>query len=295
MSLPAIAHSALGMAQSALGMVPKAILCAPSAEYMELYAKASQVPSVGGKSPTDALDALMLKNADLVQKQMYVAAKGGIGAEKLMMEAIKANNYCAMEVQYNPSSIFFTSQEGYSYEVSDGGLGGQARQVSTTKAPSSVTMSCELIFDAMNKDDAFGLTDQGLTPDRMLSLGMDIAKKKLSGGYSVADHVNAIIACLFSSMTRQVIFYWGGMSFRGELTAVTAHYTMFNKDGNPIRAHVQIEIYQKNEDNVYDQSQYKQAFEETFKSPASAKASSFLGKINDKLTNNMTSIRNASL
>lgn len=70
---------------------------------------------------------------------------------------------------------------------------------------------------------------------------------------------------------------------------------MFNKDGNPIRANVQIEIYQKNEDNVYDQSQYKQAFEETFKSPMAAKASGFMGKINDKLTNNMTSIRNASL
>ena len=286
--------SVAAMAQSALGMIPKAILCAPSAEYMELYANAAMIPSVGGKSATDAMDALMLKNANLVQKQMYVAAKGGRAAEKVMMETIQANNYCALEVQYNPSSIYFTSQEGYSYEVSDGGLGGQARQVSTTKAPSSVTMSCELIFDAMNKDDAFGISEQGLTPDHLLSAGMDVAVQ-MRGGYSVSEQVNAIIACLFSSMTRQVIFYWGGMSFRGELTSVSATYTMFNKDGNPIRANVQIEIYQKNEDNVYDQSQYKQAFEETFKSPMAAKASGFMGKINDKLANNMTSIRNASL
>ena len=208
----------------------------------------------------------------------------------MMMQTIKANNYCAMEVQYNPSSLYFTSQEGYSYDVSDGGLGGQARQVSTTKAPSSVTLGCELIFDAMNKDDAFGITDQGITPDHILSLGKDIAVQ-MRGGYSVAEHVNAIIACLFSSMTRQVIFYWGGMSFRGELTAVTARYTMFNKDGNPIRANVQIEIYQKNEDNVYDQTQYQQAFADTFKSPGSAKA----GKLSSMLSNNMTSISNAIL
>jgi hypothetical protein len=81
------------------------------------------------------------------------------------------------------------------------------------------------------------------------------------------------------------------MSFRGELTAVTARYTMFNKDGNPIRAHVQIEIYQKNEDNTYDQTQYQEAFAETFKSPASASAS----KISSVLKNNMTSISNAIL
>ena len=278
------------MAQSALGNIPKALLCAPSAEYMELYANASLIPPVGGKSATEAMDKMMLKNADLVQKQMYVAAKGGKAAEDLMMEAIKTNNYCAMEVQYNPSSLYFTSQEGYSYDVSDGGLGGQARQVSTTKAPSSVTLGCELIFDAMNKDDAFGITDQGITPDHILSLGIDTAVQ-MRGGYSVSEHVNAIIACLFSSMTRQVIFYWGGMSFRGELTAVTARYTMFNKDGNPIRAHVQIEIYQKNEDNTYDQTQYQEAFAETFKSPASASAS----KISSVLNNNMTSISNAIL
>ncbi len=280
------------MAQSALGKIPKAILCAPSAEYMELYARASQVPPIGDKSATAALDALMLKNADLVQKQMYVAAKGGKEAEDIMMQAIKTNNYCAMEVQYNPSSLFFTSQEGYTYDVSDGGLGGQARQVSTTKAPSSVTLGCELIFDAMNKDDAFGITEQGLTADHLLSAGKNIAVQ-MRGGYSVSEHVNAIIACLFSSMTRQVIFYWGGMSFRGELTSVNAHYTMFNKDGNPIRASVQIEIYQKNENNVYDQSQYEQAFAETFKNPNAAKATGFLGSISDRLSNNMTSINQA--
>ena len=77
--------------------------------------------------------------------------------------------------------------------------------------------------------------------------------------------IDGLMALLTQDATRQVIFFWARMCFRGELTSVSTRYTMFNKDGNPIRGVVELSIRQGNEKEfAYDETYWDKAFTKAF-------------------------------
>ena len=76
--------------------------------------------------------------------------------------------------------------------------------------------------------------------------------------------MEGILSLLTMDATRQVIFYWAKMSFRGELTGVQARYTMFNKSGDPIRAVVSLSIRQGEQEMLYDSGYWEKAYENLF-------------------------------
>ena len=145
-------------------------------------------------------------------------------------------------------------------------------QVQQYTAPASTTLSCELLFDNVNNMDAFMVGDNpitGMTASNIKNAAMSAFK----GEYSVQRQMEGLISLLSVPSARHVIFYWGAMCFRGEVTEVTTKYTMFNKKGYPIRGTAGIQIRQGDgspgarEPDLayrYDDSYWDDSFKKTF-------------------------------
>ena len=170
----------------------------------------------------------------------------------------KEDEYHILQVKYNPTRISFSSRAGsFIYP----GPGGQAtNDIAQVIVPTETYMSFEILFDAENHQDAF-MFDKftNLSAGALVSDVAGIVKNVKDGGYSVKKEVEAMIGMLTQSETRHVIFYWSDMRFEGDVTALSAKYTMFNPSGNPIRAVVSLTIQEAEESG--DTSYWDTAFD----------------------------------
>ena len=145
--------------------------------------------------------------------------------------------------------------------------------VRTVKKPASTELSFELLFDDVNIMDSFMLSDNPLTnmsTGNLLQSGKSLYNNIKGEGYSVQEQMEVMLALLTIQSARQVIFFWGSMSFRGEVTAVSSTFTMFNKKGNPVRGKVGVTIRQGHSGNSaeakfkYDETYWNNAFDRVF-------------------------------
>lgn len=262
---------------SITGNIPKAILCVRDMmgdDSVEDDAKAAA--RLQEKLLEETRDALKRGTGDrtLASQTFGSLIEGG---------KMGGSGYLAMEVQYNPSSIHMETRAGV-VDYSGGNLGGQSiNQLAQDDQPVATIMSFQLIFDDMNPSDAFVLENLApTTVGNTVSLVGSGVKKKIDGGYSVQKQVDGLIALLTQTETRHVIFFWAKMCFRGILTDVNTRYTMFNKDGNPIRGVVELSIRQDAEDEFghWDKA-FTKAFGKAAENAERGMASGF-----SKITNN---------
>lgn len=268
--------NALGqnLASSISGNIPKAILC---------VRRMTDNDSEEAAAKAAAKDASILQEI-LREKTQKALTEGTQTFSSLTGGGLIGSfDYLAMEVQYNPSSIRMETLAGV-VDYSGGNLGGQSiNQLTLDNQPVSTTMSFQLIFDDMNPFDAFML--QNFVPTTVgnivSSAGSGVRKKK-TVGYSVQAQVDGLMALLTQTETRHVIFFWAKMCFHGVLTDVSTRYTMFNKDGNPIRGVVELSIRQGAEDEFgYWDKAFTQAFGKAEKNEERGMADRF-----SKVTNN---------
>ena len=97
------------------------------------------------------------------------------------------------------------------------------------------------------------------------------------------------MSLLTQPVTRKVIFYWAKMCFQGELVSVSSRYTMFNKDGNPIRGMVDLTIRQ-GEESGFDVAYWDEAFTRTFGDPGTDQISGKMGMATKAMQNNLLNI-----
>ncbi len=212
----------------------------------------------------------------------------------------EGKGYIALEVQYNPTTLRLTTSAGMQTDYS-GDAGDVA--VQTISKPASTELSFELLFDDMNIQDSFMLSDNILTnmsTGALLSQGKDIVNKirvaagDEGGKYSVQRQMDGLMGLLTRVSTRQVIFFWGSMSFRGEVTAANSTYTMFNKDGYPVRGKIgmtirqgaALEAWNQNSPEAkyaYEDSYWKAAFDKCW--TTDIKEQSMLSRFNNNITN----------
>lgn len=245
---------------SVTGNIPKAILC---------------VKQRGGGSTSETV-----ANADALQKKLLQSTESvlnGLSSSNNTaartfssitggpQSALAGSGFLALEVQYNPSSIYMETEAGKQVNYNGGNLGSRsANQIVQIDAPVSTTMRFELIFDDMNPQDAFMLENVAPTVGNVASEAGKIHKAK-AGGYSVQAQIDGLMSLLAREDTRQVIFFWSRMCFRGEVTNVNSRYVMFNKAGNPIRGVVTLTILQGNDARFkYDEQYWDQAFTKAF-------------------------------
>lgn len=271
---------------SLTGNLPKAILCvrdlsqAQGGEKGDAAKKASDLQKRLLKSTEDALNGLLEDNRGGSQTFRSLTGKNG---------AMAGSGYLALEVQYNPSSISMSTQAGKQVQYSGGSLGqGGANQITQIVQPVSTTMSFQLVFDDMNPQDAFVLENMAPTAGNLVSGTADVARK-VRGAYSVQAQMDGLMSLLTQPVTRKVIFYWAKMCFQGELVSVSSRYTMFNKDGNPIRGMVDLTIRQ-GEESGFDVAYWDEAFTRTFGDPGTDQISGKMGMATKAMQNNLLNI-----
>ena len=165
------------------------------------------------------------------------------GVDKEIIMASATVGYMPVRVQFNPSTISFTGQGGKIKRESVGGVGENVFQ--QVDMPSETVMRVELFFDDFNIMDAFMMDTLDVA-----SVGGVYQKTKqlVSAGmgnkFSVRDISELFVAAMVQSYTRLIGFVWNKMTFWGELTGVNLQFTMFNKQGEPIRSRVTLQIRQ---------------------------------------------------
>lgn len=268
------------LVNSLSGNVPKAILCVRNIKTLE------QITSRDGAEERlrkkranmkDTLDAAKdLQDAFMEATENALSGTVSSKARKNLLGQDQA--YLAMEVQYNPSSIQMQTATGSQLDYSGGSMGNMANNMIIQNiVPTSTTMNVQLIFDEVNMYDAFMVNNVN-SPVGAIA---QAAKYAVEKEYSVQHQIEGILSLLTMDVTRQVVFYWSKMCFRGELTAVQANYTMFNKSGNPIRGVVNLSIRQGEQAELFESSYWGKAYENLFTKGKADGKSTF-----SKVTNN---------
>lgn len=139
-------------------------------------------------------------------------------ADNEIISEMKSKGYSAIKVQYNPETIHISSDADISDD--EDGAGTRGKESGNVTLTSGSELSLQLIFEAIDKD------------------------KKDN---NVKDVTECLVALMVSEMTRKVMFYYGGISFSGELTNVNVQYKMFDRAGNPIWAVVSISMQELEE------------------------------------------------
>ena len=268
------------LVNSLSGNVPKAVLCVRNIKTLE------QITSRDGAEErlrkkranmSDTLDAAKdLQNALMKATEGALSGTVSSKARENLMGQDQA--YLAMEVQYNPSSIRMQTATGSQLDYSGGNMGNMANNMIIQNiVPTSTTMNVQLIFDEVNMYDAFMVNNV----NSPVGAVAQAAKYAVEKEHSVQHQIEGILSLLTMDVTRQVVFYWSKMCFRGELTAVQANYTMFNKSGNPIRGVVNLSIRQGEQAELFESSYWGKAYENLFTKGKAKGKSTF-----SKVTNN---------
>ncbi len=187
-----------------------------------------------------------------------------------------------VKVQYNPATIRMYSAIGrlQDFDKKENGIS----KLNIINLSGKTKLSFDLIFDDVDNIDAFML--ENLTPNvgNVASKAGDMVTHAGGNGHSVRKQMDAFMSLLSVFETQQVVFCWANMSFRGTLTTVNNHFTMFNTKGNPVRGVMHLEITQEtNEKNVlkYDSKVWDDAFYKKFTEATVGGLSTF-----DQLKNN---------
>lgn len=203
----------------------------------------------------------------------------------------KDSPFLALEVQFNPNSLYMETVAGKEVDYGGGDLGSKsANQIIQIHHPASTVLNFEIIFDEVNPQDAFMTSNMAPSIGNTTSLIASGAKKIQGKDYTVQPQVDGLISLLVRDETRQIIFLWGKMFFPGELISVNSRYTMFNKSGRPIRATVQLAIRQSEDKRMNNEEYWDQAFTRMFGSAGSNQVSGVKSAFSKATNNNILNL-----
>ncbi len=244
--------AALGsnLLSSVTGYTEKAILCVKKAE--------TPPPSIA-----TALTGGKLTPAQLQEK--LVGSSSGLFSAIFGSPKTTAENagYHVLEVKYNPSKIKIKSKNG---DFMEAGIGGEGTNgITMIQSPNRTTMTVELVFDDVNNQDAFMFEKfTNVSPGAIVSDVAGVVNAFMNKPYTVQPQVDALVATVLQSETKQAVFYWSDMAFAGHIVGVDAKYTMFSPSGHPVRATVQLKIRQIGSDTV-ENKYWEDAYQKLFK------------------------------
>ncbi len=276
------------LGRSITGNAVKAVLCIRSPKVVKKENDPEKKDSV--KELEQSITDVNAINSELM-KMAEASLNGKASATYDDVKGIaEQHNYIALEVQYNPSSLRLSTSAGMQTKYGDDAAD---LTVQSVPAPAATDLSFELLFDDVSSQDAFMLEGNAIT-NASVGNAYQAVKSAKVGKYSVQRQMEGLLAMLSLDSARNVIFFWADMSFRGEVTAVSTTYTMFNKNGYPIRGKVGMTIRQgdgsedadaREKIRKYDESYWNKAFDRVFKDEI-PKAST-----NDMLNNNLVNLK----
>ncbi len=120
----------------------------------------------------------------------------------------QGNGLKIFEVQYNPASLRLQGYGGAEISAGNISAGNDSSQTEQHVSPSSVSISLELDCE-----------------------GLDTKKQ-----------VNGLVGIRQAARNPCVLFCWGENVFAGSVSEVRGEYTMFDRDGQPVRGKVNLTI-----------------------------------------------------
>ncbi|MCR5790489.1 MAG: hypothetical protein K6G83_11440 [Lachnospiraceae bacterium] len=254
--------------RSATGSVVKAVLCIRSALKLQNVAQLGEGEKDDGLTDEDrsAVQDVAALGKDLLKRTEQSLKGGSVATFDAVMADAASHGYIALEMQYNPNTLRLDTSAGLQVNYSGS---ADTTELQSYVAPASTTLSCEFLFDDVNNMDAFMLGDNPLTNMTPTNIG-NAALSAAKGDFSVQTEMEGLLSLLSMPQARHVVFFWGNMSFRGEVTQVDTEYTMFNKKGFPVRGIVRMQIRQgdatdENDSALkYEEDYWTRAFETGF-------------------------------
>lgn len=183
------------------------------------------------------------------------------------------------EVKFNPSEINFLAHGGMKVQKMNFAAGDETEdntvKIEFVEMKPRIMMQVPLIFDDCERTDAFMAEKFGDITAAARTVAASGISMATGTTYSVRPQVEGFIAALRNEKTRKMTFFWGNLEYRGILESVHAEYTMFNMEGHPIRANVNLSMLLVDEsvsDNCmgYWEESYRKAFEKDSSSLGSA-------------------------
>ncbi|MCR5654159.1 MAG: hypothetical protein K6G07_00745 [Lachnospiraceae bacterium] len=173
-----------------------------------------------------------------------------------------------IEVQFNPNSLRISSNAS-DEDVEVLSFTQNGSQMGRGSADLHIDLSFRLIFDQISNTGAFEQDNLTLSSSRIINSGLGALESVTFGRntQSVQVTVEAFIAMLRNPMTRRICFEWGEFKYEGIVTTVNANYTMFDINGNPIRAEVGLTMYLVDPDitsKVSNKGYWSDAYERAF-------------------------------
>lgn len=216
----------------------------------------------------------------------------GMLSPDMVKASAKAYGYHYLEFQYNPEVISLHSQAG-KFQSRQGAAETGINQITNTTIPGQTSVAFSLRFYQINNQEAFA-------QDKLLFNNPNAIINKIqlfTATESLMTTVDGLVSLLMQKATRQVIFVFSDMIFRGELEHLDVRYTMFSPTGHPIAAEVNVSIRQtsKTQGNdekaiISDTMYWEGAFDKLFGKPGvnvDVDARSVAGKVGSLVNLNM--------
>ena len=189
-------------------------------------------------------------------------------------------SFIKVKVQYNPATIRLSTVNG---RIQKRNTDEGVDRLNIYKFSGKSKLSFDLVFDDVDNANAFML--ENLTPNvgNLVAKASDMMSHE-KHFHSVRKRMDAMMSLLYGDNSRQVIFFWAKMVFRGTLTNVQNTFTMFNPQGNPIRGVMHLDLVQEkgNAKLSFQEKYWEEAFANAFKKNNSLGGQSMLSA----LTNN---------
>jgi len=194
------------------------------------------IPMLSTASTFAGSDVLADYETELSSK----AGKGAAGSGKMLSYLEGATRKC-FYVQFNPAEVSVSGYGGGQVIKTNYSRDGSG--ISFDSAAVRIMMNVKLIFDKVDPADAF-MSDKVSSSLTAAAEGMSRGIRTALGkkDNSVQTEVEGFIAALRSSRTRRITFHWGAMNYTGVLNRVSSQYTMFNVEGQPVRAVVALSL-----------------------------------------------------
>ena len=185
--------------------------------------------------------------------------------------------------QFNPNEISISGFGGEEIPIQNFRTEeGQKDTGSLMKSASThIEMHFKLIFDKVNNQDAFYIDKFTLSgTNAVKGVGTAIAKG-MGKNYSVQPQVEALTAVVRDRKKTLAKFAWGDMVYEGIINSVSAEYTMFNVNCEPIRAFVDVGmiLYDEEVDGAHSDIWIKEYLKDIY----SIKDKGILGALDDEI------------
>lgn len=161
----------------------------------------------------------------------------------------KIDDSFSVSFQFNPAALRISAYGGgmapvTSYGSEEGSENGDEEkkgrgQVDYGPVDETVTVSFQVVFDAVKNEKVFPTDRVNPTPTNLAKQGVSLIRAK---SYTVRPIVEGFLASVRNSSTRRVDFYWGSMHYGGYLNKVQCRYTLFDTEGEAVRAQVDLAL-----------------------------------------------------